>query len=346
MNINEYRQFLLANIKPWAKPASGGKVINCRCFYCRDSDDINHGHFYISMPSNKKPSQYYCHKCKVSGMVTPLRLMDWGVYDSNIAVELAAMNKNIINTSGGIYNNNSNVKYNIHHTRISINPETNKKIQYVSDRIGYPLTYQDCLDIKIVPNINDILSENQLKYTRDPRIITQLQSDFIGFLSCDNTSLNMRNVYMRPDIHSSLNKRYINYNLIDIENNITRRFYAIPNTIHLDSIEPIKLHIAEGPFDILSILFNLRRYNKQSIYASIGGSGYHALVEYFISTLCTPNIEIHLYPDNDVSRDTILIIFNKIRTFRYNFYIHRNLYPGEKDFGVPINRIQESIEMI
>ena len=26
-----------------------------------------------------------------------------------------------------------------------------------------------------------------------------------------------------------------------------------------------------------------------------------------------------------------------------NVYIHRNSYPGEKDFGVPINKIQESV---
>ena len=346
MNVEQYRQFLLSNIKPWARRASGGKEVNCRCFYCRDSDNRDHGHFYISMPTSNQPSLYSCRKCKASGLVTPFRLMEWGIYDSIIGIELSNLNKSMSNNlRGGIYTT-PNMVYNIRHTKISISPFTNKKIQYISDRIGVPLTYQDCLDLKIVPNIYDILDENQLKPTRDHRIVEQLNSDFIGFLSKDKSSLNMRNINMRKDIHPSLNKRYINYNLINIENSITRRFYAIPTTIHLDSMWPIELHIAEGPFDILSIMYNLRCTATQSIYASIGGSAYKNLVEYFINTLRTPNLHIHLYPDNDVPRDVIVDIYNLVRQFHYSFCVHRNVYPGEKDFGVPVNRIRESVEQL
>ena len=55
------KDFLLNNIKPFAKSASGGKVINCRCFYCPDSKDQRKGHFYISVPHDEKtPSLFYC----------------------------------------------------------------------------------------------------------------------------------------------------------------------------------------------------------------------------------------------------------------------------------------------
>ena len=54
MNGEEYKNFLMTYIKPWARPASGGRVINCRCFYCADSKTYNHGHFYISIPQTIK----------------------------------------------------------------------------------------------------------------------------------------------------------------------------------------------------------------------------------------------------------------------------------------------------
>ena len=50
MNNDKYKNYLLTHIKPWAKPASGGRVINCRCPYCADSKDPRKGHFYISIP--------------------------------------------------------------------------------------------------------------------------------------------------------------------------------------------------------------------------------------------------------------------------------------------------------
>ena len=35
-----------------------------------------------------------------------------------------------------------------------------------------------------------------------------------------------------------------------------------------------------------------------------------------------------------------------LQIFGYSMYIHRNTFPGEKDFGVPLNRINEVIERI
>lgn len=343
MNANDYRQYMLSHIKPWARPASGERQINCRCFYCPDSDTHSHGHFYISIPTSEQPSLYCCKKCNVSGLVTPIKLMDWGIYDSDVAIYLANLNKRMMGKRGSIYTTPNFINH-INYTRISMSASSEDKLSYINNRLGLNMSYQDCLDLKIVLNLQDILEENRLKYTRDPRIIQALNTDFLGFLSDDRSSVNLRNVYMRPDIHPSLNKRYIKYNLIDIENNLARRFYTIPTMVHLDRLEPIKLHVAEGPFDILSILYNVRRNINQSIYAAIGGSSYRSVIEHFVTWLAVPNLEIHIYPDNDVPRDTIINIAEDISIFRYPVYIHRNVFPGEKDFGVPANRISESIE--
>ena len=94
MNLEQYAQFLLQRI-PTAKKASGGRVINCRCFYCPDSRDPRSKHFYISIPqSDNEPSYYYCHKCHASGVVTYKKLIEWDIYDEQIALDLEKHNKN------------------------------------------------------------------------------------------------------------------------------------------------------------------------------------------------------------------------------------------------------------
>lgn len=70
MNISEYKNFLLQNIQPWAKEASGGREINCRCFYCPDSKTRSKGHMYIKIPQSENDiSTFYCQKCKTTGIV-------------------------------------------------------------------------------------------------------------------------------------------------------------------------------------------------------------------------------------------------------------------------------------
>ena len=58
-----------------------------------------------------------------------------------------------------------------------------------------------------------------------------------------------------------------------------------------------------------------------------------------------PNLEIHMYPDNDKygSMNRMKSIMNKIPDPCIPVYLHYNKYPDEKDFGVPSNKIYESI---
>ena len=84
MNSSQYRDFLLQSI-PGSKPASGGRVVNCRCLFCPDSKNPNSKHMYISIPhSNDEPSLYNCYKCHSSGVVTYKSLIEWDIYDDEI----------------------------------------------------------------------------------------------------------------------------------------------------------------------------------------------------------------------------------------------------------------------
>lgn len=344
MDIKSYKEFLLSHIQPWAKTEQGGRVICCRCFYCSDSKHYNHGHFYINIPTETKPSYFYCQKCHTGGLVTSKKLLEWGLYDPDIAMDISSHNSKVLNLPENRKFRDSEI-YNIHNDIISDDKLSRYKLKYINDRLGTNLTFQNCKDMKIVLNISDLIKRNRLDITRNSNIIDQLDSAFIGFLSYDNAFLNMRNLDIVKDLYKGIDKRYVNYNIFGKYDN-TKRFYTIPNRIDLLDPRPVQLHIAEGPFDILGIRYNAREYIDRCVYSSIGGSGYEGLLRFFITELRTPNLEIHIYPDSDISRDFILRIIQNIMVFKYPIYIHRNVCPGEKDFGVPKNRIEERIEKV
>lgn len=343
MNNTQYVNYLRNNIKPFAKTVSGGKELNCRCFYCSDSDDSRKGHFYIKVNlEDGEPSTYYCQKCTARGIVTSQKLLEWNIYEPGIALDITNHNKNISKSSRNSKYFDSQV-YFIRNNFISDDKLSYYKLDYLNKRLGTHLDFNDCINNKIILNLNDLLKSNNITdYTRHPNIIEQLDSNFIGFLSYDNAFINMRNLNIK-EVYHTIDKRYVNYNIFNKYDN-TNRFYVIPTTI--DILKPVQIHIAEGPFDILSIYYNLRYNTPNSIFAAIGGSGYLGLIKFFICSLKIINPEIHIYADNDISRYKIINISKALNMFKLNIFLHRNNYDKEKDFGVDINHINESIEYI
>ena len=339
MNNDKYKNYLLTHIKPWAKPASGGRVINCRCPYCADSKDPRKGHFYISIPQKDgEPSLYYCHKCMSKGIVSGKVLAEWGVeFDNDINILLAKINSNMSRTM--IYNN---AIVPIKYDSITCDDLSKFKLKYINDRLGTSLNFFDCIKMKIVLNLNDIICQNNLAITRDMRIIDQLDQNFIGFLSYDNAFLNMRNLEISK-VYSSIDKRYINYNVVEREDD-TCKFYLIPTEIDFADMGPVEIHIAEGPFDILSV-YQYRRHHR-AIFVAAEGKGYLRVIDFLIQLFKFPNIELHIYADNDTDDMMYMYIKDHIKALGVTMYIHRNTYPGEKDFGVPIAKIKEVIRKL
>lgn len=343
MDWNLYRDFLLKNL-PGAKVASGGTQIVARCPECGDSRNPKSAHMYISIPyDNTKPSLYYCHKCSSSGVVNHNTLIKWGLFDSDIALNINQyLNELKIKQPENKYLKPST--YKIRHSYITMNDESERKRQYVCSRIGYDLSFDDLINLKISLNLIDLLEENNVhRLTRDRRIVDELDKYFIGFISIDNAFLNMRRTVDEGIVNSSIDKRYINYKIFD-KDITSERFYTIPTKIDLSTNQRIKLNIAEGPFDILSVYLNLRN-KEEGIYTAVAGNNYFNIIMHFLINMQLPYVELHFYTDNDKygGLNRIQKIINLIPDKSIPVYIHKNLYEGEKDFGVPKNRIQESI---
>lgn len=342
MNSDAYRKFLLSNI-PSAKSAAGGREVTCRCFYCPDSSNPKSAHFYISIPqSEEEPSMYDCKLCHASGIVTNKTLLEWGIYDNNVAEDLILHNRKIkVNPKNSKYFERR--VYNVQNSYIQDSEVSQIKLKYINERIGTGLSYEDLKRLKIVLNLKDLLkSSNVTTLTRDPSIVDQLDINFMGFISIDNSYLNMRRICKEGLVYKSIDKRYVNYNIFNDFN--TDRFYTVPTSVDMCSTDRIKIHIAEGPFDILSIYLNCR-HMEPGIYTSVAGSNYLGVITYFIENYMLPYVEVHLYPDNDKygSKRNMEWIKRYLEPLKIPMLVHRNLYEGEKDFGVPVDRIKEAI---
>lgn len=337
MKSNDYRNFLLSNI-PGAKPASGGKEVLCRCRYCPDSSNPRHAHFYISVPQSEDELSFFnCYKCHSSGIVTNKVLIEWGIYDSNIGIDITLHNRKAMkNPRNTMFQDD--VIYNLRYTDITVDDLSKYKLDYINNRLGVNLSFDDCIRHKIVINLDDILMQNNLAGTRDGKVLELLDSSYIGFISVNNAFINMRKV-VDKDLPYGLNKRYINYSLFNKFDN-THRFYVVPT--QYDLTKPIKLHLCEGSFDNLGILYNLRNGEiDNDIYSSIGGSGYKGIIKYFINTLKLPNLEINYYPDAEIDQNILLDIAEVLEPFHFPFYIRRNEIG--KDFGVRKDQMKEVI---
>ena len=341
MDWNYYKEFLLSAI-PNSKLVSGGSHVNCKCLECGEPGSKSGSmHMYISIPNNEnEPSLYYCHKCNCKGIVTHNTLIDWGIYDQEIAVDLdnslkkLAKRKKITLGYESFFINN--------HTT-TIDDVSEYKRQYICNRVGVDLSYEDLRKLKIILNLNDLFKDNRItSLTRDPNIVSQLDKFFIGFISIDNAFINMRKVVDDNSLIKSIDKRYINYQIFKKDLTI-HRFYTIPTEVDLN-YGPVKMHVSEGPFDILSVYLNCRK-REPGIYTCVSGNNYGNVIRFFLETFMLPNIELHFYPDNDKygSVNRIKWVLKNLPDKLIPTYIHYNTYDNEKDFGVPSNHIKESI---
>ena len=334
MNVDQYREYLLSNL-PNAKSAAGGREVVTDCPFCGKK-----GHLYIGMPATDRPSMYNCFVCSESGVVKGDFLYRYFGLGSSGEVELFLRNSSKEYDSSIHYNKQAKVfqLYNPVATSTDINL---KKLGYVNNRLGLNLSLEEVAANKIVLNLYELLNYNKIpKLTRDPRIVQAMSDFFLGFLSMDNGYVNLRKL-TNMEIHPSLDKRYVNYNVTNAEDN-HRRYYIPPVMVNIE--KPISIHIAEGPFDILSIKYNLRQSETNPIFIAGCGKSYLNVIKLLLEDFGFISMEFHIYMDNDNDVQSIYNIIDYLRVFDYKFYIHYNTYPGEKDFGVPLARISEHIE--
>lgn len=313
-----------------------------RCPYCGDSKNPDHGHFSIKIDVNSDgPMLYRCFKCPSSGILTPDVLDDIGCkVDNDFAKNLNTVNKN--SSQNNPFMNIRNKKYIV---PLATDSRLNFKKEYINSRLGLDLTYEELRDLKVVFDIYDFMKANSIIEIPNvsSKFLSFINSNYVGFLSNNNCKITWRCVKKNPDYN-----RYIKLNL-DPYNISPNNFYMIPNSFDLLYTSDMNIHIAEGTFDIISIYKNVCNCNNDNnLYYACCGFSYNTILRYILNVGINTNLNIHIYSDNDKSNEEhekyLLSKYNKI--WFDHIYIHRNIYPNEKDYGVPRDRIKDSILQI
>ncbi len=323
-----------------------------RCPYCGDSRNPSNGHFSIHIDvSSDTPLLYRCFRCDASGIINSTVLDDIGLYaESNVIQELRSFNRKIIRKNK--YVDNSTKNY--HVTPGTDSLKNLQKLKYVNERIGTDFLHGDATEIKVILDIFEFMKHNEIKSIPNVSFgyLNLLNNNYVGFLSTNNNCITFRRINENEKL-----RRYVKM-VLDPLNINTNTFYSIPNSLDLLYTHSIDIHITEGIFDILSVYNNLKGKDRcNNYYYASCGFGYLTIIKYLVYNGINTGLNLHIYSDKDkTDRNHMNYLFNnsEMSIWLDSINIHRNIYTYmesgieimEKDYGVPKNRIIDSVRKV
>ena len=318
-----------------------GKQHYTRCPYCGDSKNLSHAHMSIMIDvESDSPMLFRCFKCDMKGMVTEETLNDLDLYiDNDMKSSLKSFNKKAMKLSKIV--NTDMEKFSV--PVYTNNYQNSSKLNYINERLGTNIDFTEAKDLKLVLNVFDFMKFNEITEIEGMRysMLKLLHNDYIGFLSCNNNCIVFR------DITGKNKYRYFKVTL-NTKNVNQDNFYALPNKINLLYTNDINIHISEGTFDIISIYKNLINTKENNFFYANCGFGSTSIIKYLLHHGINTGLNIHIYSDNDKTDydHKKYLQHNPIIKWVDNIYIHRNAFPGEKDYGIPKGRIYDTKRML
>lgn len=344
---NEIKAQIIEQLKtlPVWKQSSNGRNITVRCPYCGDSKHADHGHFSILLDiTSDDPMLYRCFRCNESGILTPQVLEDLNLgYDRTLSRNLEIVNK--LSTSSSYF------KDKVKNFCVPSQQNSNLnliKLNYINNRLGTNISLEDCCTYKIILSFWEFIKANKIPvdtpdstgFILKSSIVNTLERSYVGFLSANNNKIVFRDI---SNDNSGYLGRYYKVTL-DVLNRSPNTFYSLVSKFDLLYNQPINIYLAEGTFDILSVYLNLKPEQSQNtlFFASCGYS-FSTIVKYLIYMGVNTDITLHIYSDKDKTDEDHKRLLNNpfYRIWISNIIIHRNIYDGEKDYGVPLDRIED-----
>lgn len=340
-NSIEIKQLVLHRLQtlPVCIPNSTRTQWVVRCPYCGDSINPSHGHFSIKIDMNSEiPMLYRCLKCDESGMLTGQVLEDIGCsFSSEINERLNNYNRQVKKVNPFL-----NLKKRNWKVPLCTDIMYNEKKYYINNRLGIDYSFDDYRKLKVIFNIFDFMDINNIKAIPNIswKMLNFLNNNYVGFLSNNNTRITYRCI--RKDNNMNRYHKII----LDPYNTSPNNFYSIPIKMDLMYTDEVNIHIAEGTFDIISVFENVNKHNiNNNLYYASCGFNINTILKYLYHIGINTDINCHIYSDNDkTNEDHMKYLFNKTNyIWLDHIYIHRNKFIGEKDYGVPLSNIEDSI---
>lgn len=313
---------------PEGKLVSNNTEFLMRCPFCGDSrKDRSDAHFYISLRDDK-PHFYNCFLCGTKGVLNRKILRYMGIYDEE-SVRLVSKKIDIKFTP---------LKYRKVYIPKAREQWEIDKLYYIANRLGSKKFGLYLDKLRIVTNLRKLIEYNRIP-VKSMKQIEFLDQNYIGFLLEDKGS-----VLLRKITDSEYGNRWFRYNLFDSDCSS----YVIDCKLEFP-IEP-KIYIAEGILDIISIYSNSTdKERSEGVYFAIGNRNYIGNIKNIIQRIPSTHLEFHVFIDNDIDLkyliNTIIKEFSVLKSF-LSILIHKNEFEGEKDYGVPVSKIKDTIYKI
>ncbi len=318
----------------------GDGRIRTRCILCGDSKKDPHKmrlNIKCDPHNPTEPVMFICFNCGESGILTTDMLAAILGGENELEMELLRrINKTARRSDKGLRVN----KYKGSKVRQVIIPpprkqmNTVRKIQYMNKRIGVTIPLEDYQKLKLIFSLQEFLVTNQLGLNpKYEYIANKLENDYLGWLSVDNEYIIFR------DITGNHKERYVKYKIDKLVDSNIHSFYGISNQVNVISQNPIHIIATEGPFDILSVVYNM--YGKivpDCIFLSVNHGLFLTPILYYLNKgIVGSNIYIDIYRDSD-SVVNYTELKNDLKIYTRNFTVYRNVIG--KDFGVPKDQYQ------
>lgn len=307
-----------------------------KCPYCGHTDNSpNSTHMWIKFLDDDQFPIFHCVKCDNGGIVTPKLINDLGLYDTDLQYNFSQLKIKNSKKIGIIGNKKNKLKKLKLLPPLNI-PQTINKIKYFEDRMGIKLSANDLSRFKIIFNIYDFLNYNEINnLTRNKKIVDSLDEKYIGFMSCNNELISFRNI---TNEYNKYEKRYIIYNIFNLENTI--KLYSIKMHNKINIMKRVKVIMAEGTFDIIGVYKHIYdKEPKNSIFIAVLGMGYASVIKY-LNTMGIIFADYIIYSDNTVPLNTYKEMKKELG-FRLN-HCSLTIYYNtiEKDYGVRKEQIK------
>lgn len=319
MNLEE----AIKNRFPEAKYVSNNTELLIRCPFCGDSKkDKSDAHFYISIRDDR-PHFFHCFLCNIKGILNRNILRRMSIFD--------------IDAIRDVEKKVSTAYTPLEYINIYI-PEKRTidekiKLYYIANRLG-TLAYSDYVNkFRPVTSLRNLLKYNNLSI-KNERLVDYLDRFYLGFLLEDKSS-----VLFRKIVPWCNGNRWYRYSIFD--SNCSS--YTIDNKIEFPC-EP-NIYIAEGVLDVISMYINSEDHERRhGIYLAVGNRNYNKGIRDMIQRLPATHQHYHVFMDNDLEfKKTYNLLRQEFLSLNgfINITLHRNEFPGEKDYGVPVSRIKD-----
>lgn len=327
----------------YANETAARTHVRIHCPLCGDSVKSPNGtHCYVNIEGGK-PISYYCQLCGEGGWVGSSFLRSLNIEALNLLVGVRKYNKvfgkALMNGDGDSWRK---AKHNIISTsaRTVVPIYKNRikdyefKLNYIGERLGVDIGYDDIPKHKMVLSLKDFLEKNSIKFNRAMmRTGNLIEEQYVGFLSMDGTYIIFRNT------KKDGNQRYINYPIFPKIAESTKS-YLMPMDVDFMQND-ITFNVTEGIMDLLGCYYHIEHQNRTNvIYGAVNGSGFLGFIKRIIRMGFIDNINLKLYSDLDKG----ISYHSKLKTLDdlyKSIAVYYNHFPGEKDTGVTADRIDE-----